>query len=257
MANNISTNIVRDESKNIDFVATPNTKEIFERMFLKNQNAVRSFCLIGNYGTGKSTFLWALEKNLRKERVFFQSMDSKTKVDEYKFIKLVGDNSPFSKSLAKALRIRNASSSAILEKLQKIRIKASSNSQGVLILVDEFGKFLENASKNKSLDELYLLQQISEWANDAEYDTHFIITLHQNFTSYGTGLSKQEKLEWEKVKGRFVDLVFNEPVEQLIFFASQKLKEFEPPKELNKDIEGLTKLIGNSKLVNFSKTNFS
>lgn len=35
MANNISTNIVRDESKNIDFVVTPNTKEIFERMFLK------------------------------------------------------------------------------------------------------------------------------------------------------------------------------------------------------------------------------
>ena len=49
--------------------------------------------------------------------------------------------------------------------------------------------------------------------NNDEHETYFILTLHQNFTSYGKNLSSQDKLEWEKIKGRFVDLVFNEPVE--------------------------------------------
>ena len=54
---NISTNILRDSKKSIDFIATPNSKEIFERIFV--HNGTKSFNLIGNYGTGKSTFLWA------------------------------------------------------------------------------------------------------------------------------------------------------------------------------------------------------
>ena len=32
--NNISTNIIRDDSKRIDYVVTPNTKEIFDRIFI-------------------------------------------------------------------------------------------------------------------------------------------------------------------------------------------------------------------------------
>ena len=65
--NSISTNIVRDSGKDLDYVVTPNTKEIFDRIFLRDVGANRSFNLIGNYGTGKSTFLWALEKNLNQE----------------------------------------------------------------------------------------------------------------------------------------------------------------------------------------------
>ena len=71
-SNNISTNIVRDSADNtfIDFVATSNTKEIFNRIFTNNYSANKSFTLIGNYGTGKSTFLWALEKNLTKQKFY-------------------------------------------------------------------------------------------------------------------------------------------------------------------------------------------
>ena len=77
-SNNISTNIIRDDSKQIDYVVTPNTKEIFDRIFINNFGANKSFCLIGNYGTGKSTFLWALEKNLKKDKLFFNNLNSVT-----------------------------------------------------------------------------------------------------------------------------------------------------------------------------------
>jgi DNA replication protein DnaC len=254
-SNNISTNIVRDEFKNIDYVVTPNTKEIFDRIFINNYGANKSFNLIGNYGTGKSTFLWALEKNLNKEKIFFNNLNPiEGSVVDYEFIKIIGENNSLLNVLGKELKISGAvDNSKILEALEERRKKALKNRRGIVLIIDEFGKFLEYASKNQSADELFLIQQISEWANDDVNETYFIITLHQNFSSYGSSLSNQDKLEWEKVKGRFVDLVFNEPVEQLIYFASKKLKEFSIPKKSESNFKSLLKLIQNSKLVSHNK----
>ena len=254
-SNNISTNIVRDESKKIDFVVTPNTKEIFDRIFINNYGANKSFNLIGNYGTGKSTFLWALEKNLNKEKIFFSSLNTKDdEIKNFEFIKVIGENDSLQNVLSKTLKIKGEiNNNSIINELEKRRKKAFSKKKGVVIIIDEFGKFLEFASKNKSADELFLIQQISEWANNDSNDTYFIITLHQSFTSYGNNLSNQDKLEWEKVKGRFVDLVFNEPVEQLIYFASKKLKEFSIPKGIESDFKKLVKIIQESRLVNHNK----
>ncbi|MEL0649907.1 ATP-binding protein [Algibacter sp. TI.3.09] len=254
-SNNISTNIVRDESKEIDYVVTPNTKEIFDRIFINNYGANKSFNLIGNYGTGKSTFLWALEKNLNKEKIFFNDLTPKEdSILDFEFIKIIGENNSLLNVLGKELNLRGeVDNSRIISALEKRRVKALASKKGVVLIIDEFGKFLEYASKNKSADELFLIQQISEWANDDSNDTYFIITLHQNFSSYGNSLSNQDKLEWEKVKGRFVDLVFNEPVEQLIYFASKKLKEFSIPVKNKSDFKNLLKLIQNSKLVSHNK----
>ena len=256
-SNNISTNIVRDSSDNtfIDFVATSNTKEIFNRIFTNNYSANKSFTLIGNYGTGKSTFLWALEKNLTKQTNYFDVISqNKNNIFDYEFIKLIGEKKSLQESLSKVLKLRkNYSNEKILEALEKRRISALNQSKGLVLVIDEFGKFLEYASNNNNTDELYLLQQISEWVNNDEHETYFILTLHQNFTSYGKNLSSQDKLEWEKIKGRFVDLVFNEPVEQLIFFASKKLEQFKIPSKLNKNFEKLMLVIEQSKLVDFNK----
>ena len=125
----------------------------------------------------------------------------------------------------------------IIEKLEQKRKSLLKKQKGLVVIIDEFGKFLEYAAENNSSEELFLLQQISEWSNNDDNDTYFITTLHQNFSNYGKNLNSQDKLEWEKVKGRFVDLVFNEPVEQLIYFASKKLKEFDIATDLKKDFD--------------------
>ncbi|MEP2688870.1 hypothetical protein [Maribacter dokdonensis] len=254
-SNNISTNIVRDESKQLDYVVTPNTKEIFDRIFVNNYGANKSFNLIGNYGTGKSTFLWALEKNLNKERIFFSNLNSKEdSIVDYEFIKIIGENDSLLNVLCKEFKLKKGfDNPEVIAALEKRRLKALKSKKGIVLIIDEFGKFLEYASKNKSTDELFLIQQISEWANNDLNETYFIITLHQNFSSYGNNLSNQDKLEWEKVKGRFVDLVFNEPVEQLIYFASKKLKEFSIPEKVESDFKRLLNLIQTSKLVSHNK----
>jgi flagellar biosynthesis chaperone FliJ len=251
--NNISTNIIRDSNKKLEYIVTPNSKEIFDRIFSYKGSSVKSFNLIGNYGTGKSTFLWALERNLNKKELFFSQIETIRGVESFEFIKIIGDNNAFSTSLTRELSIsENSTNEEILTSLEKHRIKAEKKKSGLVLLVDEFGKFLEYAAKNNKLDELFLLQKIAEWVNNDETNVYFILTLHQNFTSYGKGLNEQDKLEWEKIKGRFTDLLFNEPVEQLLFFASNKLQEFKIEASSKLNYQQLLDLIKGSNLISYN-----
>src|SRR5690606_17223629 len=96
---------------------------------------------------------------------------------------------------------------------------------GQLIVVDEFGKFLEYAAKESPEEELYFIQQLAEFANTPELPVLFITTLHQPFEDYALSLDKTQRNEWDKVKGRLTEVSFNEPVEQLLFLASERIKQ--------------------------------
>ena len=74
-------------------------------------------------------------------------------------------------------------------------------------------------------EELYFIQQFAEYIGNPRRNIVLITTLHQNFNSYAYKLNNSQQNEWEKVKGRFKEIVFNEPVEQLLFLASNFLKE--------------------------------
>lgn len=257
MAYNISTNILRDQSKDLNYVVTPNATKIFERIFTSENSSNKSFTIIGNYGTGKSTFLWALEKNLLKKEIFF-STKLNDKFQSYQFLKILGDATSLTYAFQKVLGLDTESTSRdIIDELEKRRKAADKKKNGFVILIDEFGKFLEYINKNKGSNDLYLLQLISEWSNDADKNSYFIITLHQNFISYSSSLDLIDRQEWEKIKGRFVELLFNEPVEQLLFFASNQLEKITIPKALKKEFNELNENVIKSNLVNFSKNSNS
>jgi hypothetical protein len=252
--NNISTNILRDSTKDLNYIVTPNAIQIYEHIVNSSAKSNKSFTLIGNYGTGKSTFLWALEKNLLKEKIYFSNAND-SQVSSFDFIKLVGDNTSLTDTLLETLKLNEGSSKEIIEELEKRRIASSKKNKGLVLIIDEFGKFLEFIGKNKQNNDLYLLQLISEWANDDSKNVFFIISLHQSFISYSTSLDLAEKLEWEKIKGRFIELLFNEPVEQLLFFASKKLEKIELPKKNVDSFNLLNKAIKNSSLISFNEIN--
>lgn len=254
--NNISTNILRDEQKELNYVVTPNVIQIYERIIGSLGKNNKSFTLIGNYGTGKSTFLWALEKNLLNKQIFF-SANTGSDLKSYDFIKLIGDQGSLTNALLKTFNLSNGGADQILHELEKRRISAQKKNHGLVLIIDEFGKFLEFASKNNKTNDLYLLQLISEWCNDDQKNIFFIISLHQSFISYSNLLETTERQEWEKIKGRFVELLFNEPVEQLLFFASKKLEQFDLPKKYQKDVDSLNKLIKNNNLISFIKFDVS
>ena len=137
---NISTNILRDQTKDLKYIVTPNATKIFERIFNSENNSNKSFTIIGNYGTGKSTFLWALEKNLLKKNIFF-STRIKDKCDSYDFLKILGDATSLTFAFQKNLGLDNkASSRDIIDELEKRRKNAAKKKNGFVILIDEFGK---------------------------------------------------------------------------------------------------------------------
>ena len=99
------------------------------------------------------------------------------------------------------------------------------------------------AVKHNPDEELYFIQQLAEFANDKETNVLFLSTLHQNFDAYASGLSKAQRAEWEKVKGRLKELTFNEPIEQLLHlvteFLSKKFDNKHRPKFNSKLVESI------------------
>ena len=88
---------------------------------------------------------------------------------------------------------------------------------GLLLVVDELGKFLEYAAQNPAHGDLFVLQSLAEFAARSEQTPLLMLTiLHQAFEQYAQRLATSQREEWAKVQGRFEDVSFVEPTEQII-----------------------------------------
>ena len=91
----------------------------------------------------------------------------------------------------------------------------SLNFRGILLIFDEMGKPLEFASSHPEEVDVYLLQELAEFANRSSENPFVIIgILHQAFERYAAMLDQTTQREWAKVQGRFEDIAFQEPPTQ-------------------------------------------
>ena len=142
----------------------------------------------------------------------------------FEFMNIVGDYSSLSTLLSKELSIAPSDDSKnVFSTLTRYLIKLKDQNKFLFIFIDEFGKILEHAANNNPEKELYFLQTLAEFVNVSSRNVILITTLHQNFGSYAHKLTETQRNEWLKVKGRFKELVFAEPVEQLLFLAAESL----------------------------------
>lgn len=181
-----------------------------------------SFSIIGTYGTGKSSFILALEDDLTSgaNRLIKRNVLGST--SGFEFLNIVGDYSSLSTLLASKLESHNSNAiDALNQYYQSIRKR----NKFLIIVVDEFGKVLEHVANNNPEKELYFLQKLSEFVNVPSRNIILLTTLHQNFGSYAYKLSETQRNEWQKVKGRFQEIVFAEPVEQLLYLTAKQLSE--------------------------------
>jgi hypothetical protein len=245
-----STNIIRDEKSVLDYIVTRNAVDIYSRILFNYKSGQHAFNIIGSYGTGKSTFLWALEKHLKGETVFFKEHFNGhfSGFKRFEFVKFVGRPVSLRASFAQEFNSASDDSTSIIKAIANKSEALHSKKKVLVIFIDEFGKHLEYASK-KDVDEIYFVQELAEYCNSPKQEILLITTLHQNFGGYARGLDKTQRDEWHKVKGRLTDLTFDEPVEQLLFFASEKLAKLELPANKVKSWERLSKTILDSGLV--------
>ena len=221
----LSANIENGFAEGAQYLVTPNAKKAISSIVNDFQTGIHSFTIIGSYGTGKSSFLLALESDLKRrvKTPYLLDANNLLGTSDVEIMNIVGDYTELSTLLRRSLNAEDSTNS-VLDELKTYYNKSQKQGKFLLIVIDEFGKVLEHAAKNNPEKELYFLQKLAEFVNVPSRQILLLTTLHQNFSAYAKGLTETQVNEWKKVKGRFKEITFVEPIEQLLYLAAKQMQ---------------------------------
>ena len=220
-----SVNIEHGISNDFQYIVTPNTKNVWGNIVSSFHDGIHSFTIIGTYGTGKSSFLAALQRDLTKHTSVLVENRNVFSSRDFEFLNIVGDYASLSSLLATKLGVAEyATTDEVMAALSKRYEAAKKADKFLFVVIDEFGKILEHAAANNPEQELYFLQKLAEYVNVPTRNIILLSTLHQNFSSYSYKLTDAQRNEWTKVKGRFKEIVFVEPIEQLLQLTADRIE---------------------------------
>jgi len=184
-------------------------------------------------------------QNLLKTRdgkLWQSAFGGKHKVNRFFPILISGSREPLIKAILRGIKaaVKNAHNRKLafaltrIEKLEKSESVSASqlvellvqisrglnhysrNPIGVLLVIDELGKLLEFASLHPEESDIFVLQELAEATRKIHPGFFLLTILHQAFERYSERLGRREREEWMKVQGRFEDLVFQEPTDQML-----------------------------------------
>ena len=186
----------------------------------------RSFTWTGPFGGGKSSLAVALasalhpDKQLRLKAREVLHLDSITSFNKafptkkgWLIVPLVGKragvvaelNASFHKAKGKQADNRKVNATSLINEL--VHEAEDRTYDGVLVFIDEMGKFLEASAMGHG-DDVYFFQELAEAASRANGKLVVVGVLHQSFAQYGSRLGVDTRNDWSKVQGRYVDLPF-------------------------------------------------
>lgn len=225
------------------YIVSNTSRALAERIAAstKTTRQPRAWSITGPYGCGKSAFalfLADLLANLAPKHPEGRRLRDRTGLRGQKLfpILLVGERAPLGsslltglarslESLSKPLANEALKASRQAHPEQRIRpilkqaasIATRKGFHGILFVMDEFGKYLEYASLHPDQADFFVLQELAEYADRKTDSPLVLITiLHTAFSEYVNRLESARRAEWQKVQGRFVDVVFQEPAEQFL-----------------------------------------
>ena len=249
-----SVNIEQGLSEDFQYVVTSNSQTVLGNIISNFNDGFHSFTIVGNYGTGKSSFIAALQRDLLKGTNVLVQNKEVFGYECFEFINIVGDYESLSTLMAKKLGLKvYATTEEVIEALNQKYNALKRQNKFLFIVVDECGKVLEHAAANNPEKELYFLQKLAEYVNTKHRNIILLTTLHQNFGTYSYKLNEAQRNEWMKIKGRLKELVFVEPIEQLLYLtASQLEKKIATPSDIAKEnLRALYCLAKKNKIVSY------
>jgi hypothetical protein len=104
----------------------------------------------------------------------------------------------------------------LFEEANDYLMKFGGDASGILLIIDELGKFLEFGAGNPEQGDVFVLQELAEAAARSRRPFLFLTILHQALDRYADHLSPGRRAEWAKVQGRFEDVAFEEGSEQVL-----------------------------------------
>ncbi len=157
---------------------------------------------------------------------------------------LPGRNPRIIGKLKKAIKAETSSSEVVslFQELQEELEKT--DCKGILLVIDELGKFLEYEARHYGANDIYLLQSLAEHAcKGSNVNLYLFVMLHQSFEQYAKGLGENLKNEWSKVQGRFEDVPFLESGEQILRVVSAAFEQKFTPKQQESLINKTRKIV--------------
>ena len=199
----------------------------------------RAFTWTGPYGGGKSSLALVLagvvnRNSNHRKKAFAQLNKPKwlrnalpANQDNWLVIPVVGRRSNPVEDIRESLKIsisaepgkphtkqRRADSTGT-DVISRLEDEAKARpSGGVLLIIDEMGKFLEGA-RSDDID-IHFFQELAEHANRCEGRFIVIGILHQTFGQYASRLGLEIQDEWTKIQGRFIDIPITTAVDEVI-----------------------------------------
>lgn len=247
-----------------NYVLTQHGQKCLARLAngLRPTSTQRAWRLTGNYGSGKSSFAlilahWCsgnanqLSKALKVD-LKYERYDLTTR-PKYLPLLVTGAREPMGVAILRALartlseqqqrgvksllqqRIENGiargdriSDTDVVEFLRAANEKLikDGKARGMLVLMDELGKFLEYAAYHPESQDVYLLQKLAEAAATSGQEAPLFVVglLHQGFDVYAGNLDPSAQREWEKIAGRFDEILFNQPLVQVSELIASALR---------------------------------
>ncbi len=249
-----------DPASTLHYVVTPYVDATLRRLCrsFDPKSTARAWRLTGDYGSGKSSFALAFARLAAGDTSLLPESLSDLPIGErLEPVLVVGEREPIGESLMRAIRAtadrcfsrvpKNLkicldqhgapSPQGAIDALKTLNValRAAGRSAGLLVIFDELGKNLEYAAGRSDSDDVYLLQHLAEQAARSGATPIVVVAiLHQAVASYAASLPSAHRREWEKVAGRYEEVVFAPPIEQnaSLIAAALDVEVAEVPKKL-------------------------
>ena len=206
-----------------------------------NETRQRAFTWTGPYGGGKSSLALVLGslispnislRNHAKKILSFNEHEDiqsawKTSKEGWLVLPIVGKRdsviSAISNVLDKVQGIvtkRPKSTDVILRLVEETEKRKN---DGVLLILDELGKFLESASQTG--EDIYFYQELAEMASRTNGKLVIVGILHQAFEQYAVKLGREARDEWAKIQGRYIDIPLIVGTDEVIELAGRSIEK--------------------------------
>ena len=234
------------------FICPRSSAEVLETMARHvAENGQGAFTWTGPYGSGKSSLVVALSAALNGDKKLSRNAESvlgqKTasliwealppRTRGWRILPVVGRRDRPAQVIGEAIRAtdfltgrrpRSWTDKHVLDALEEIAALNPRAGGGLVVFIDEMGKFLEAAANDGS--DIYLFQELAERASRSDRRLIVVGILHQAFEEYAHRLSREMRDEWSKIQGRFVDLVVNASGEEQIDLLGRAIESDHPKK---------------------------
>ena len=241
------------------YVVTPSARDAAIRITrgLDTNSRQRAFRVVGSYGCGKSAFGLFLAR-LLKENGKGEASTLLTRMGvnlpttaKWHPVVIGGRRVSFSSALLRSVTSAHSALDVSLGLQDKAEVPEmlgsdgpldalsvtgivgeiagqfrSKTGAGLLLIIDEMGRFLEYAAAHPESEDPSVFQALAERSGGrAGCDLAVIGILHHSFADYVSGLGAWIEAEWSRVSSRYEEVRFDSSTEQSLFMIARALKQ--------------------------------